>query len=138
MKFKFVKNLFQIICCVIAMSFCYLMSIFAAFIAQLGTKIIVLCTISVWAPTLLGFLIGFYQIFQVVFIDESGISVMFFKKVVRKFEWNSIVLIKEASVLRNPAYSVIKNDGTEIHLDKRKKIKKAIEYYYKKPILYSQ
>jgi hypothetical protein len=114
------------------------MSIFAAFIAQLGTKIIVLCTISVWAPTLLGFLIGFYQIFQVVFIDESGISVMFFKKEVRKFEWNSIVLIKEASVLRNPAYSVIKNDGTEIHLDKRKKIKKAIEYYYKKPILYSQ
>ena len=75
------------------------------------------------------FLIGFYWIFQKVIIDENGIKIIFINKVIRKHKWEEIVMIEETNIMRNPALRIKLVNDSEIHLDKRKSIIKAIEKY---------
>lgn len=81
------------------------------------------------------FLIGFYWIFQKVSIDEGGIKIYFMNKIVKQLKWEEIDIIEEANIMRNPAIRIKALNGTQIHLDKRKKIIKVIEIYYQKKIV---
>lgn len=81
------------------------------------------------------FLIGFYWIFQVVSIDESGIKIFFISKVIKQFEWKEIDTIEESNIMRNPALIIKTFNGNKIYLDKRKKIIKLIEIYSQKKIV---
>lgn len=84
---------------------------------------------------MLFFLIGFYWIFQIVYIDESGIKILFKSRIVKQLKWEEIDTIEEANIMRNPALKIKAFDGTEIHLDKRKQIVKAIEIYSQNKII---
>lgn len=79
------------------------------------------------ALILLSFLIGFYWIFQKVLIDEIGITIFLINRTIRQVKWEEIDTIAEANIMRNPAISTKTFSGSEIHLDKRKSIMKAIE-----------
>ena len=81
------------------------------------------------------FLIGFYWIFQIVSIDEHGIKILFKRKIVKQLKWEEIDTIEEANIMRNPALRIKAFDGSEIHLDKRKQIVKAIEIYSQNKII---
>ena len=80
------------------------------------------------------FLVGFYWIFQIVSIDESGIKIFFVNKTIEQVKWEEIKSIEEATIMKNPAIRIKTINGTEIHLDKRKNIIKAIETYSQKQI----
>ncbi len=75
------------------------------------------------------FLIGFYWIFQKVFIDENGIKILFLNKIIKQYDWKEINIIEAANIMRNPAIRIKTINGSEIHLDRRKKIIKVIEKY---------
>ncbi len=75
------------------------------------------------------FSIGFYWIFQTVTIDEKGIKIMIFKRIIRECDWNQITEVHSGSIMKNPAYIVTLKNGKEIHLDERKGVKRAIDFY---------
>lgn len=77
--------------------------------------------------TLLYIFIGFYWLFQTVTIDDSGISIYFFHKVIRKVSWKEIESIEKCSHLTNPALRLIVHNQKPLFLDRRKKIISAIE-----------
>lgn len=136
LKHKFYKNLFQTI------SYFSVIMIFEIFLligffASLSYEqnfgwILLLISVSLIA---LFFLIGFYWIFQIVYIDESGIKILFKSRIVKQLKWEEIDTIGEANIMRNPALKIKAFDGTEIHLDKRKQIVKAIEIYSQNKII---
>ena len=51
------------------------------------------------------------------------------KKIIKECTWDEVKLIEEKNIMRNPALNVKLINGTEIHLDKRKCIVKAIEMH---------
>ena len=87
---------------------------------------------SLWNINLL---IGFYWIFQITFIDEHGIKILFKSKIVKQLKWEEIDTIEEANIMRNPALRIKAFDRSEIHLDKRKQIVKAIEIFSQNKII---
>ena len=56
-------------------------------------------------------------------------------KFVKQLKWKEIDIIEEANIMRNPAIRIKALNGTQIHLDKRKKIIKVIEIYFQKKIV---
>lgn len=127
---KFYKNLFQTISYFSVIMF-FEIFLLVGFFASLNyghnfgwvLLIISLCLI------ILFFLIGFYWIFQKVFIDENGIKILFLNKIIKQYDWKEINIIEEANIMRNPAIRIKTINGSEIHLDRRKKIIKVIEKY---------
>lgn len=127
---KFYKNLFQTIS-YFSVIMVFEIFLLIGFFASLNyghnfgwvLLIISLCLI------ILFFLIGFYWIFQKVFIDENGIKVLFLNKIIKQYDWKEINIIEEANIMRNPAIRIKTINGSEIHLDRRKKIIKVIEKY---------
>ena len=136
LKHKFYKNLFQTI------SYFSVIMIFEIFLligffASLSYEqnfgwILLIISISL---IVLFFLIGFYWIFQMISIDESGIKILFKSRIVKQLKWEEIDTIEEANIMRNPALRIKAFDGSEIHLDSRKNIVKVIEIYSKKKIV---
>ena len=136
LKHKFYKNLFQTIS-YFAVIMVFEILLLVGFFASLSYRqnfgwILLIISLSLIA---LFFLIGFYWIFQKVSIDESGIKIYFMNKIVKQLKWEEIDIIEEANIMRNPAIRIKALNGTQIHLDKRKKIIKVIEIYYQKKIL---
>ncbi len=132
-KKKFYKNLYQ--------SLSFLATIMILVLPLLSGYIISLeyesnfSWILLLVSILLVFLffgVGFYWIFQKVIITKEGIQIVFGKKVIKKCIWVEVQVIEEAVVMRNPALRIKLLNGSEIHLDKRKNIMKAIEFYSKK------
>ncbi len=70
-----------------------------------------------------------------VIIDENGVEIVFINKVIRKHKWEEIVIIEEANIMKNPALRIKFDNSSEIHLDKRKSIVKAIEKNSQKNIV---
>ena len=136
LKHKCYKNLFQTI------SYFSVIMIFEIFLligffASLSYEqnfgwILLLISVSLIA---LFFLIGFYWIFQRVSIDEGGIKIYFMNKIIKQLKWKEIDIIEEANIMRNPVIRIKALNGTQIHLDKRKKIIKVIEIYFQKKIV---
>ena len=136
LKHKFYKNLFQTI------SYFSVIMIFEIFLLMgffFSLKyehnfgwILLIISLSL---IVLYFLIGFYWIFQKVIINEQGIKIVLFIKTIKVCKWDEIDIIEEANIMRNPAIKIKIIDGTEIHLDKRKQIVKAIEIYSQNKII---
>ena len=132
LKHKFYKNLFQTI------SYFSVIMIFEIFLLMgffFSLKyehnfgwILLIISLSL---IVLYFLIGFYWIFQKVIINEQGIKIVLFIKTIKVCKWDEIDIIEEANIMRNPAIKIKIIDGTEIHLDKRKKIIDLIKKYNK-------
>ena len=136
-KHKFYKNLFQTIS-YFSVIMVFAITLLMGFIASLSYEqnsgwILLLISVSL---IILFFLIGFYWIFQIVSIDEGGIKIYFMNRIIKHLKWEEIDIIEEANIMRNPAIRIKALNGTEIHLDKRKKIIKAIEIYYQKKSIY--
>lgn len=136
MKQKFYKNLFQ------TMSYFAVIILFEVFLligfftslsyGQNFGWILLIISLSL---IVLFFLIGFYWIFQIVSIDEHGIKILFKSRMIKQLKWEEIDTIEEANIMRNPALRIKAFDGSEIHLDKRKQIVKAIEIYSQNKII---
>ena len=136
MKQKFYKNLFQTLS-YFSIVMIFEITLFMGFIASLtyGQNLGWILLIISLVLIVLFFLIGFYWIFQMVSIDESGIKIIFINKIIKQLEWKEIEIIEEANIMRNPAIRIKTFNGTEIHLDKRKNIIKLIEKYSQKKIV---
>ena len=136
LKHKFYKNLFQTIsyfAVIIVFEILLLVGFFASLsYGQNFGWILLIISLSL---IVLFFLIGFYWIFQRVSIDEGGIKIYFMNKIIKQLKWKEIDIIEEANIMRNPALKIKAFDGTEIHLDKRKQIVKAIEIYLQNKII---
>lgn len=136
LKHKFYKNLFQTIS-YFAVIMVFEILLLVGFFASLSYGqnfgwILLIISLSL---IVLFFLIGFYWIFQKVSIDEGGIKIYFMNKIVKQLKWEEIDIIEEANIMRNPAIRIKALNGTQIHLDKRKKIIKVIEIYFQKKIV---
>ena len=136
LKHKFYKNLFQTISYFAVIMVFEILLLVGFFVSlSYGQNFGWILLIISLSLIVLFFLIGFYWIFQKVSIDESGIKIYFMNKIVKQLKWEKIDIIEEANIMRNPAIRIKALNGTQIHLDKRKKIIKVIEIYYQKKIL---
>ena len=130
LKHKFYKNLFQTISYFAVIMVFEILLLVGFFVSlSYGQNFGWILLIISLSLIVLFFLIGFYWIFQKVSIDESGIKIYFMNKIVKQLKWEEIDTIEEANIMRNPVLKIKAFDGTEIHLDKRKQIVKAIEIY---------
>ena len=136
LKQKFYKNLFQTLS-YFSVVMIFEITLFMGFIASLtyGQNLGWILLIISLVLIVLFFLIGFYWIFQMVSIDESGIKILFINIIIKQLEWKEIEIIEEANIMRNPAIRIKAFNGTEIHLDKRKNIIKLIEKYSQNKIV---
>ena len=131
-KRKYYKNLYQIISSLsIVMVFILFLLIgyFSSLNYENNNGFIILIVIAILL--IMYFVIGFYWIFQMVIINEKGIQIVLFNKIMSSYTWEEIESIEETSIMKNPALRIKITNDSEIHLDKRKKIILAIEYYKK-------
>lgn len=136
LKHKFYKNLFQTISYFAVIMFLDIFLLIGYF-ESLSCRpnygwILLIISISL---IVLFFLIGFYWIFQIVSIDESGIKILFNSRIIKQLKWEEIDTIEETNIMRNPVLRIKAFDGSEIHLDNRKQIVKAIETYSQNKII---
>ncbi len=135
LKQKFYKNLFQTLSTFGGICIVFIPALFGYFLSLKhgsndGWIILVLC----FSLIFLYFLIGFYWIFQKVYIDETGIKIILLRRTIKESGWEKIDTIEVATIMKNPAIRIKLTDGSEIHLDKRKRIIKIIEKYSQKKI----
>ena len=136
LKHKFYKNLFQTISYFAVIMVFEILLLVGFFVSlSYGQNFGWILLIISLSLIVLFFLIGFYWIFQRVSIDEGGIKIYFMNKIVKQLKWEEIDIIEEANIMRNPAIRIKALNGTQIHLDKRKKIIKVIEIYFQKKIV---
>ncbi|MBO5286934.1 MAG: hypothetical protein J6B34_02290 [Clostridia bacterium] len=136
MKNTFYKNLFQSISVFLALFIVYIPLIFG-YIESLKHEsdlgwILLVAPLSLFV---LYFSLGSFWIFQKVVIDEMGIKIVLFRRVIRESKWEEIDTIEEANIMKNPAIRIILTNASEIHLDKRKSIIRAIEKYSQKNVV---
>lgn len=72
------------------------------------------------------FVISFYWIFQKVIISKTSIKIIFLGKIIREYFWDNVDSIKRVNHLKNPSLKITFRDGSFIHLDDRKKIRRII------------
>ena len=75
------------------------------------------------------FLAGFYWIFQRVIIDENGIKVVLFNKVLSKYNYDEIEDYSIGSFMRSSVFKIHTKDGKLLRLDKRNKIIECLKSY---------
>ena len=131
MSIKVFKNVFQTICDLIGIAIvdiCLLAGYIASLFAEQPNYGWV--SLIVIAATLcLFFILGFYWIFQKVTIDENGIRIMFFNKILSKCSFDEIENYKIESFMKMPTITIRTKSGKHIHLDRRNKILKCLESY---------
>lgn len=134
-KTKFYKNLYQSISyfsIIMVFEIVILIGFFTSlnYESNSGWILLILSIVLI----VLYFIVGWYWIFQKVYIDHNGIKIVLFNKTLRENKWEDIKNIEEATIMRNPALKIKFIDGSEIHLDNRKSIIKTIEKYIQKNI----
>ena len=95
LKQKFYKNLFQTLS-YFSVVMIFEITLFMGFFASLSYEqnlgwILLIISLALIA---FFFLIGFYWIFQMVSIDESGITIIFINKTIKQLEWKEIEIIE--------------------------------------------
>lgn len=129
MKNTFLKNFHQILIFAISELIIIIPIICMLFMmnksGQNNYKLI--CIYIILLLIILYICIGFYWIFQFVRIDSNGITIMFFKRVLREIKWKDVEIIEFGLVMRHPALIVKVKEGKKINLDYRKQIVKLIE-----------
>jgi len=92
------------------------------------------CLWTIFGFTTFYFVFLSFLIFQIVIIDEEGIKIILIKKVIKKCKWEEV----KTMYLINNGYgtkvAIELFNKTEIYLEHRKKIVKAIEYYSKRTV----
>lgn len=88
-----------------------------------------ICIILPLIPSLVYICLGCYWAFQKVVINNEGLEILFFKKCIKKVDWNTILSIEKTSHMKNPALKIELQNAEVIYLDNRKTIRKAIEFY---------
>lgn len=68
-------------------------------------------------------------LFEKVVISTKGIEILFFKKSIKKIDWDVILSIEKTCHMKNPALKIQLSNEEEIYLDDRKPIRQAIEFY---------
>lgn len=129
-KQKYYKNLYQMISSLsVVMVFVLFLLIgyFSSLNYESNNGFIILIVIAILL--IMYFVIGFYWIFQKVIINENGIKIVLLNKTIKLCLWEEILSIEETTIMKNPAIRIKKLNGSEIHLDNRKKIKLSIEHY---------
>ncbi len=135
LKNTFYKNFYQSICCFVSILFIDLIFLIAYIdTLKYGRDIGWFCLICSVGLTASFFIFGFYFIFQKVIIDEQGIKIILIHKLMREHKWEEIEDIEKANIMKNPALRIRLVSGSEIHLDNRKSIIKAIESYSQKTV----
>ncbi|MBQ7761306.1 MAG: hypothetical protein IJ400_04545 [Clostridia bacterium] len=81
------------------------------------------------ALTVLFFIISFYWICQTVEINDFGVTIKLFKKVIKNISWENVEKIEYESVMRNSAYIIVLKDENKINIDARKGIRQIIKKY---------
>lgn len=135
MKNKFFKNFFQLLCYCIGMLFIWILVLVVIFVGEGDKNLIFFILLNLSLITILFFLFGFYVMFQKVIIDENGIKILFFKRVVNQCSWTDVQSIEKFNYMNNSTYTIKLYNGKKIHLERRKAIKKALVYYSKKEIV---
>ena len=133
MKNKFYKNLYQAVS-FFSVIMILVFSLLLGFIESLNYEKNNGWILLTFAALLLilYFLIGFYWLFQKVEINNTGIKITLFHKILRNVAWKNIEEIKYTSFMRNPA-CVLKVKGEKnLNLDGRKAIKTVILYFANK------
>lgn len=88
-----------------------------------------ICIILPLIPSLVYICLGCYWVFQKVVINNEGIEILFFKKSIKKIDWDTILSIEKTSHMKNPALKIELPNEEAIYLDNRKPIRRAIEFY---------
>ena len=73
--------------------------------------------------------IGFYWIFQWVEIDGTGIRVFLIRKKIKEIKWEDVEAIGKCGYMRNPALRFVIKNQKDFHLDTRKSIIRAMQYF---------
>ncbi len=93
-----------------------------------------ICIILPLIPSLMYICLGCYWVFQKVIIYNDGIEIFWFKKCVKKVDWDVILSIEKTSHNKNQALKIELPNEEFIYLDNRKPIRRAIEFYSGKQI----
>ena len=129
MKKRYVKNFLQIIFGLLAVVIIWIVLLITCLAYKVETDILLFVSFSFLLPIFFGCLFGGYFVFQTVRFDEKGISIYLFWKRLSLTPWSDITAIEEGYLYNNPIYSIKIANGKELHLDRRKKIKKELDFY---------
>ena len=127
MKNKFYKNLYQAVSffsVIMILAFSLLLGFIESFNYEKNNGWILLIFAALLI--ILYFFIGFYWLFQKVEINNIGIKITLFHKILRNVAWENIEEIKYTSFMRNPAYVLKVKGEKNLNLDGRKTIRNAI------------
>ena len=132
MKIKMLKNLYQFLCSFFAIVFLSILFMcsrcFAIILKELNCYWLDVYISLIMI--LLFFLVGWFWIFQIVTIDESGIKISIFNKILKKIKYTDIDYCFISNVARNPVISIkIKNDDKIVNIDDRKKARECLKFY---------
>ena len=138
MKKRFIKNLYHIMEFVIGDLIIAVPLIGACFLNRWQSKEVIILIFSLFASLIMfECLIGFYWAFQIVVVDDWGLTVLLCGKKIRQIPWERIKTIKKKTIMRVPCLTfvtTIPNRGfvdcyMELNLDYRKKIIKSILHH---------
>ena len=139
MKNKFYLHFFYNLCTFISMLFILaLLLIGILYASSTGNSLTFLQIVQFLTLALSPFILyvgfGCFWVFRKVVINNEGIEIFFFKKCIKKVDWDVILSIEKTSHNRNPALKIELPNEEEIYLDDRKPIRRAIEFYSGKQI----
>lgn len=129
---KFIKNLHYSLSVFLGVPCLFLFVEILFSIASVGrayplAEVFVYMNLSMLAALLMYVVFGFKFVFQYVVIDDSGITVCFFKKTLQRFRWNYIASIQESSFVNVPSYKIVLENENVIYLIEEKQLKKLLK-----------
>ena len=132
MKIKVYKNLFQFLCAFGGILFVDVLLLWGYFEFPLTTRkdawFLPMSALAIFA---LFFLADGYWIFQKVIIDENGLKIVRFGKVLYSCKLEEMEYYRLTNVMRNPSISIkTTNSERMIHLDRRRKILVVLQHYH--------
>lgn len=131
MKIKMMKNLYQFIstfAVVLLIDICLLVGYIFSLFSKPNNGWILLVVIFI--VLLLYFGAGLYWIAQNIIINEKGIEIRVFNKVISRYRLEDIEYYTIQNIMKNPAISIkIRNQIKTINIDKRKKALSILQFY---------
>ena len=135
MKNKFYQYFFNNLCLLIGILWLLVLILFASLAYSIENSLSftfweLLHVVALAVVPFIGcFSLGSYWLLRKVVINYEGIEIYFFRKSIRKIDWNTILSIEKTSHMKNPALKIELQNAEVIYLDNRKAIRKAIEFY---------
>lgn len=131
MKIKMMKNMYQFISTfsvVVLIDICLLFGYILSLFSRPNNGWILL--VIIFMILLLYFVVGLYWIAQNIIINEKGIEIRVFNKVISRYRLEDIEYYTIQNIMKNPAISIkIRNQIKTINIDKRKKALSILQFY---------